>query len=116
MTRRRTKYGNKRTTVGGITYDSKREAKRAGELELLQKAKAIGGLLRQVPFKLHTFSKEEQGMVVIGHYIADFTYWEYQDGGGEKYVVEDVKGMKTELYRWKARHMKAEYGIEIRET
>jgi hypothetical protein len=28
-------------------------------------------------------------------------------------VVEDVKGFKTELYRWKKKHVEAQYGIEI---
>ena len=48
---------------------------------------------------------------LIGHYIADFVYWE-----NDERVVEDCKGVKTPIYRIKCKLMKAIYGIEIKET
>lgn len=47
----------------------------------------------------------------IGEYRGDFAY---HDKSGR--VVEDVKGMKTPLYRWKKKHVEAQYGITILET
>ena len=41
MWRHATKYGNRKVTVNGITYDSKKEARRAQELEALQAAGEI---------------------------------------------------------------------------
>ena len=49
--------------------------------------------------------------ITIGHYVADFEYLE-----GDVRIVEDVKGMKTPLYRWKKKHFEAQYGLKIRET
>jgi hypothetical protein len=31
-------------------------------------------------------------------------------------VVEDVKGMRTPMYRWKKKHVEAQYGITITEV
>ena len=44
----RNKYGNKKTVVDGITFDSRKEAKRYQELKLLEKAGEIKDLRRQV--------------------------------------------------------------------
>lgn len=107
--RKRRKYGNVRTVVDGIAFDSKREARRWQELRLLEKAGEIGRLRRQVHFALTV--RDQQ----IGRYIADFVFDEKNNGLWRE-VVEDVKGVRTELYRWKAKHMKAEHGIEIREV
>ena len=101
---RRSKYGNVRVTVDGHKFDSKREARRYGELKLLQRAGKISDLLLQVRFPL----------VVNGHvicaYIADFDYRE-----GSYRVTEDVKGVRTAVYRIKAKLMKALHGVTIRE-
>ena len=48
----------------------------------------------------------------IGVYRADF---KYHDKETMPYVVEDVKGFATALYRWKKKHVEAQYGIVIRE-
>ena len=99
------KYGNKRTVVDGITFHSKREANRWQELRLLQRAGKIALLRRQVRFKLAVNG------VVIGCYVADFTYIEHG-----RLVVEDSKGMRLDLYKWKAQHFAAQYGFAIREV
>lgn len=109
--RYRSKYGAKKTKVDGITFDSKREAVRYQELCLLQKAGEIRNLKLQVPFCLNS-----SGGSHVGFYVADFTYEEKDAMGLWCKITEDVKGVKTDLYRWKARHMLAQYGISIRET
>ena len=81
-----------------------------------QHAKEISGLMRQVPFELSVLPRDPLmattvGFQRIGTYVADFVYLE--DGAR---VVEDVKGMKTDMYRWKKKHLLAEYGVQIKET
>jgi hypothetical protein len=113
---RRRVRGAVSTTFKGITFRSKREATRYGELLLLERAGKIRGLRRQVRFPLHTV--DPLGLVVVvGHYVADFTYFDAREDRDERtnYRVEDAKGWRTEIYDWKRRHMKAEYHIIIRE-
>lgn len=108
---KRHKYNAVRTTVDGRTFASKREAKRYGELRLLEREGRIWGLECQPRFILHVNGQK------IGQYVADFQYFEYMDGQvRDQRVVEDAKGMKTPLYSWKKRHLQAEYGIVIREV
>jgi hypothetical protein len=49
---RRNKYGATKTTIDGITFDSKKEAQRYCELRLLQKAGEITHLELQPAFRL----------------------------------------------------------------
>ncbi|MBS6476088.1 MAG: DUF1064 domain-containing protein, partial [Clostridiales bacterium] len=44
------KYRSKKTTVDGITFDSRREAARWQELKLLERAGSITELERQVSY------------------------------------------------------------------
>ena len=104
MANRHNKYGAKKALVGDQKFDSKAEAKRYTELKLLERAKKIKSLNKQVPFSLKVGEK------VIGKYLADFVYKR-----GDKVVVEDVKGFKTPLYRWKAKHFEAQFGYAITE-
>lgn len=101
------KYHAIPTLVDGIRFDSKKEAKRYQELKLLEKAHEIRELKLQVPFVL--IEKSKYGREVT--YIADFTYYE-----GDKFIVEDVKGVKTSTYRVKKRLVAEKYGIKIKET
>lgn len=101
---RRLKYRNQPVMVSGHRFDSKLEARRFEDLRLLQKAGAISKLEVHKHWDLHVNN------IQIGYYEADFTY---QEGG--KTVIEDAKGFMTPLYRWKKKHVLAEYGIEIRE-
>lgn len=101
------KYRNKKTSVDGIRFDSKREANRYMELKLLERAGAIKDLRRQVSYVL--INKSRYGRAI--KYVADFVY--YEDG---KLVVEDVKGVRTPVYKLKKRLMAEVYGIEIKET
>ena len=102
---KRHKYGAQRTEADGLWFDSKKEARRYTDLKFMERIGEIQSLQLQMKFPLSVAG------VVIGRYVADFVY--FQDG---KRVVEDVKGMKTDMYRWKKKHMQAEYGITIREV
>ena len=100
----RNKYGNKKTVVDNITFDSMKEAARYGELKLLEKAGKIDLLELQPKFRLEVNGEK------ICTYIADF---QYDDDGHT--VVEDVKGVKTAIYRLKKKLVKAIFGIDIQE-
>lgn len=100
------KYRNEPVTVDGIRFDSKREAERWCKLVSAERAGAIQKLRRQVSFDLHA-----EGGRAIGRYVADFVY--QRDGVT---VVEDAKGVRTQLYRRSKKHLEAEYGIEIVEV
>ena len=97
---RYSKYNAKKTEYNGVMYDSKKEAHRAWELDMLLKAGEIQDLIRQPRFKLKYCT-----------YIADFAY----TTKAREYIVEDVKGFKTDIYKLKKKMLKAEYGIEVRE-
>ena len=108
------KYGNRKTTVDGITFDSAKEAQRWQELKLLERAGQIFELQRQVPFVL--IPKQERNGKVIERpvvYKADFVYTE----NGEE-VVEDVKSpaTKTKEYIIKRKLLLWQFGIRIREV
>ncbi|MEQ8450637.1 MAG: DUF1064 domain-containing protein [Nitratireductor sp.] len=115
MRARRNKYGATKTTVDGITFASKREANRYCELRLLQKAGEITHLELQPAFKLAIDGRPvlirsrgfPNGRQV--KYIADFAYWD-----GEKRVVEDAKGFRTDAYKLKKAIVEAMYpGLRI---
>lgn len=119
------KYNNQKTVVDGITFDSKREARRYSELLLLEKAGAIQNLQRQVRFELAEAVREtdtvgRRGGKIKGkqilpgvYYIADFVYME-----NGQMVVEDVKSeaTKTAVYEVKKKWMYQKYKIMIREV
>jgi hypothetical protein len=106
------KYGNRKITKDGITFDSVKEFKRFCELSLLERAGEVTDLKRQVRFELIP-SQRIDGKVVERpvHYIADFVYQE--DGHT---VVEDTKGFKTKDYILKRKLMLHVHGIRIREV
>jgi hypothetical protein len=97
------KFGNKKTNG----FESKKEAKRAQELQLMEKIGLISNLEYQVPFELIPKQEGERSVV----YKADFTYFE-----DKKLVVEDAKGFKTPEYVIKRKLLLWRYGIRIRET
>jgi hypothetical protein len=100
------KYGNKKTVIDGITFDSKKEAGRYQELRLLERAGEIAHLELQPRYAI------EINGVKVCTYVADFRY---TPKGGGKEIIEDVKGMKTPVYNLKKKLMKAVKMIEIRE-
>ena len=85
---KRSKYGNKKTVLGNVVYDSQKEANRAFELGLLLKAGEIKNLERQKRFELVPKTETERAVF----YCADFVYLEVRTN---KMVVEDVKSPAT---------------------
>ena len=93
-----TKYHNRKTTVDGITFDSKAEAERYQELVLLQKSGVISNLKLQPTFELIPTFKKNGKTYRKTVYKADFSYF---DNYTELTLVEDVKGVKTPVYKIK---------------
>lgn len=78
----------------------------------MEKAGAISELELQPQFRLYVNDK------AVCRYIADFRYLDNELSDQARdfvYVVEDVKGVKTEAYRLKKKLMAACLGIEIKE-
>ncbi len=92
------KYGNKKTVVDGIEFDSKAEAIRYEELKLQEKLGMISDLELQPEFllqeKFKAYGKTEREI----KYIADFKYF---DKSKRKFIVEDVKGFRTKDFNLK---------------
>lgn len=111
----RTKYGAVPTVVDNIRFHSAKEARRYQQLKLLAKAGLIERLELQRVFRLTVGDDPEwpEHGTELGKYIADFTYY---DVSTRAFVVEDTKGFRTPLYKWKKKHVEAQYGIQIRET
>ncbi len=114
---RRSKYRNARTTVDGETFDSGREARRWVALVLLLRAGRIKDLRRQVPFVLCA-PRPHDVPLAIGSYVADFVYAQrsYTTPPRWQLHVEDAKGIRTALYKWKRKHFEAQYAIMIEEV
>jgi hypothetical protein len=104
--RRRSKYGSKRTTVGAITFSSKKEAMRYQELLVLQRAGIVTRIECQPKFIILDTFKKKGKKWPARHYIADFRVT-YADGHQE---IEDVKGRyMTEVFRLKWAFFEARY-------
>ncbi len=113
MQRRHQKYSNERIVdPGGLKFDSKAEHKRWHHLVLLQRAKQIRDLERQVVYVLAPAVKIAGRNRPPLRYIADMRYTVVETG---EVVVEDVKGAVTPEYRIKRHLMCTVHGIEIRE-
>lgn len=105
------KYHARKTTVDGITFDSKREADRYLVLKNREEDGAIEDLRRQVRYELIPAFDVDGKHYRPVFYVADFVYVE--DG---KEVIEDVKGMRTDVYRLKSKLFARRYGKAIKET
>lgn len=111
----RRKYGNKKTVVDGITFDSKREAARWLELKMLERAGHISELQRQVRVELAPgvkFEGEARAKPAL-RLIVDFGYVE----AGRR-VLEDVKSPATitTAFTIKRHILKAWQGLDLRLT
>lgn len=121
------KFGNKKASVDGVFFDSKKEARRYAELKMLQKAGVISDLKCQEVFEL--IPAQYESVVRYGKngkrladgekcvekscvYKADFTYIERESG---RLVVEDTKGFRTKDYIIKRKLMLWVHGIKVME-
>lgn len=121
--RRSSKYGSRKIEIDGEIFDSKKEARRFQELKLMEAAGEITDLRRQVKYVLIPAQFEPdtigpKGGVHKGKclerevaYYADFTY--QKDG---ETIVEDVKGLRTDVYILKRKLMLWIHGARIKEV
>ncbi|MTI49471.1 MAG: DUF1064 domain-containing protein [Firmicutes bacterium] len=100
------KFRAKKTTVDGITFDSKKEANRYCELKLLLKANEIKDLELQPKFVLQDKFKKNGKTHRAISYVADFRYIDCTTG---ETVVEDVKGMETKVFKIKKKLFEYKY-------
>lgn len=96
------KYRNQKCGIDGLKFDSKRELNRFRELKILERSGEISYLQLQPEFILQ---EKLPGIRAI-KYRADFMYHEL---GSNHVVVEDVKGMKTQVYLLKKKLFMAKY-------
>lgn len=100
------KYKNKKIVIDGIIFDSQAEGKRYQELKLLLKNGDIKDLELQPRFILQDKFKKNGKTYRKIEYVADF---QYIDKNG-KTIVEDVKGMETDVFKLK--HKLFEYNYK----
>lgn len=105
------KYKALRTQArDGLWFASKKECFRYEQLLLLQRAGQISDLKLQVKMPvmingIHVFT-----------YFCDFVYWDRKFTDAPVLVYEDVKGMRTPVYKLKKRCVEAYYKTKITET
>lgn len=101
----KSKYRAVPTFVDGIRFASKAEAKRYQELKLLERAGEISRLELQPRYDITINGTK------VCTYVGDFRYFTK-----DKQVLEDVKGVKTPVYRIKRKLLSALYNVEVLET
>lgn len=104
----KSKYHARKVAIDGHIFDSKAEADRYCELKLLEKAHIIHGLEIHPSFILQEHFKHEGVWERAITYEADFKYTE-----SGRVIVEDVKGMKTDVYKIKRKLFLKRYGADV---
>jgi len=97
--KRRNKYGAVKTTVDGIVFDSKREARYYEQLKLERDCKIVAYFLRQVSIHLPGGTR----------LVIDFLVF-YTDGR-VRYL--DAKGRETPAFKIKRREIQHHYPIHV---
>lgn len=100
------KFGSIPVVIDNVRFASKLEGQRYEYLKMLLRTRIITDLELQPVYELSVNGRR------IGEYRADFRY-KAQDG---KVTVEDSKGVRTALYKWKKKHVEAQYQIRIIEV
>lgn len=98
------KYKNQKTQIDMYVFDSAKEAQRYRELTLLERAGEISNLELQPRFLLQESFKKNGKTYRKIEYIADFKYTEK-----DKTIVEDVKGLQTEVFKIKHKLFEKKY-------
>lgn len=112
---KKSKYGNVKTVVDGVKFDSLGESRRYSFLKRMERTGRIKDLRLQVPYELTpkipktATEKAVQAMI----YKADFVYINVSTG---LKVIEDFKGRRTSDYLLKRKLMRVNKNIEIYET
>ena len=106
---KRSKFGNRKVEIDGLTFDSAKESRRYGALKLMERAGEIRFLRLQERFPLIV------GETTVAYYVADFVYVRTAD---DVQVIEDVKSeitRKDSTYRLKFKIMAA-MGLHVVEV
>ena len=111
MQKNRTKYRAVKVTVDGIRFASKRESERYQQLKRMVATGIITNLRLQPRFQIADSCTIQGRKRPPRYYVADFAY----DRDGLP-IVEDTKGMQTDVYKLKRHLMKTLYNIDILET
>lgn len=107
MVKKTNKFHAQKTVIDGVAYDSKKESRRAVELQYLERADKIKNLERQKRFILQEGFVNNQGQKIRPiSYLADYYYEE----NGQK-IVEDVKSpaTRTQVYMLKKKLFQFKY-------
>lgn len=108
------KYRNVKVEVGGVRFDSKREADYWLGLQAREAAGEIRDVRRQVVFGLFAPLHDAPGMTaLVASYIADFTYVVVATGA---LAIVDTKGFRTRLYALKKKWLAIQSGLVIEEV
>ena len=137
---KRNKYGNLKTEINEIHFDSKKEARRFMQLQYAKERGYISNLRLQQDFTLQEAYTTETGERIRAiRYKADFTYklcrasyepvagilqddveyWrnEINLRGRDCYIIEDTKSSATRTPQYRMKYkMMAERGFSIREV
>ena len=108
------KYNNRKVRCFGETFDSMLECERYKYLKALEQQKVISNLRRQVKYVLLPSQKDSKTQKTIEReitYLADFVYEK-----GSQTIVEDVKGLRTDVYKIKRKLMLYFHNIRIKEV
>ena len=105
------KYGAKKVTIDGITFDSKAEGRYYEHLQKLKKSGVVDDFAMQKVFTLlDKFAHPQTGKTVRAvTYRADFEVY-YSDGRVE---VVDIKGFMTPEFRIKAKMFMFRYQVPL---
>lgn len=106
----RNKFGNRKTVVDGITFDSRAEAKYYEQLKWLKKAKQIKDFKLQPKFLLQESFKKNGNTIRKIEYKADFEIHNL-DGSVE---IIDVKGVETEAFKIKKKLFEKRYPYSLK--
>lgn len=101
---KKSKYGNRKVTIDGITFDSVAESKFYSALKLREKAGEVYEVQMQVPYMLIVYGQ------LVCTYKADFVFY---DAIEKHNRVVDVKGVQTKDFIIKKKLMRACHGIEV---
>lgn len=85
-------------SLDGHTFDSRAEMQRYAELKMLERAGIIRDLTLQPEFILQPSFFHKGKKIQAIKYFADFAYLDLRTN---RSIVEDCKGMKTEIYKMK---------------
>jgi hypothetical protein len=103
------KYNNSKVEVDGYTFDSMAEYRRYVELKMLAQAGTITELIVHPLYELQPAFRTADGKRERAIcYEGDF---EYQENG--QWIVEDVKGQETDVWKLKRKLFLANYPTAV---